>query len=145
MSWASGREVSNPHLIVTSSSESSPHPQNHLVTDTILLDRPIERCVGGDTFSGAYLDNGLGCFVAAEVARKVAADPKLTEHVRCLFAFASHEEIGRFGSRVLAQELRPDVLIAVDVNHDYDTAPDVGKERYQPLKMGEGMTMCVGE
>ena len=45
----------------------------------------------------------------------------------------------------MAQELRPDVLIAVDVNHDYDTAPDVGKERYQPLKMGEGMTMCVGE
>lgn len=33
---------------------------------------------------------------------------------------------GRFGSRVLAQELRPDVLIAVDVNHDYDTAPTMG-------------------
>jgi hypothetical protein len=28
--------------------------------DTVLLDRPIARCVGGDTFSGAYLDNGLG-------------------------------------------------------------------------------------
>lgn len=62
--------------------------------DTILLNRPIERCVGGDTFSGAYLDNGLGCFVAAEVARKVAASPELTKHCRCLFAFASHEEIG---------------------------------------------------
>jgi len=62
--------------------------------DTILLDRPITRCVGGETFSGAYLDNGLGCFVAAEVARKVAASPELTKHVRCLFAFASHEEIG---------------------------------------------------
>jgi putative aminopeptidase FrvX len=36
------------------------------------------------------------------------------------------------------------VLIAVDVNHDYDTAPDKGKQRYQPLKLGEGMTMCVG-
>ena len=103
--------------------------------DTVLLDRPITRCAGGDTFSGAYLDNGLGCFVAAEVARKVAATPSITERVRCLFAFASHEEIGRFGSRVLAQELRPDVLIAVDVNHDYDTAPTQGKERYQPLKL----------
>ena len=72
---------------------------------------------------------------AAEVARKVAATPSITERVRCLFAFASHEEIGRFGSRVLAQELRPDVLIAVDVNHDYDTAPTQGKERYQPLKL----------
>lgn len=89
---------------------------------------------------------------------------------------------GRFGSRVLAQELRPDVLIAVDVNHDYDTAPTMGagehtrtavlcllkitnllprqardnheqnsnkeivsagKERFQPLKLGDGMTLCV--
>lgn len=36
--------------------------------DTILLDRPIERCAGGDTFSGAYLDNGLGCFVVRRTA-----------------------------------------------------------------------------
>lgn len=35
--------------------------------DPLLLDRPIERCVAADTFSGAYLDNGLGCFVALEV------------------------------------------------------------------------------
>lgn len=113
--------------------------------DTVLLDRPITRCIGGDTFSGAYLDNGLGCFVTAEVARRVATTtPELTENVRCLFAFASHEEIGRFGSRVMAQELRPDILVAVDVNHDYDTAPQKGKERYQPLKLGEGMTLCVG-
>jgi len=44
----------------------------------------------------------------------------------------------------MVQEMRPDVLIAVDVNHDYDTAPDKGKQRYQPLKLGDGMTMCVG-
>ena len=121
--------------------------------DTVLLSRPITRCFGEGAFSGAYLDNGLGCFVAAEIARAVSekveeqqqqGQPLLTDSVRCLFAFASHEEIGRFGSRVLAQELRPDVLIAVDVNHDYDTAPDKGKERYQPLQMGAGMTMCVG-
>jgi putative aminopeptidase FrvX len=34
--------------------------------------------------------------------------------VRLLAAFASHEEIGRFGSRVLAAEFGPDVLVAVD-------------------------------
>lgn len=57
---------------------------------------------------------------------------------------SQHEEIGRFGSRVLAQELRPDVLIAVDVNHDYETAPTKGKEKFQALKLGEGMTLSVG-
>jgi putative aminopeptidase FrvX len=39
-----------------------------------------------------------------------------------MFAFATHEEIGRFGSRVLVEKLRPDVLIAVDVNHDYEVS-----------------------
>jgi hypothetical protein len=45
-------------------------------------------------------------FVVAELAKRVAAG-SLSDHVRCLFAFASHEEIGRFGSRVLAQVRRP--------------------------------------
>jgi putative aminopeptidase FrvX len=35
-------------------------------------------------------------------------------------------------------------LQAVDVNHDYDTAPTMSKERFQPLKLGDGMTLCVG-
>eukprot|EP00038_Savillea_parva_P027378 m.59224 g.59224 ORF g.59224 m.59224 type:complete len:463 (+) comp7873_c0_seq2:64-1452(+) len=111
--------------------------------DSILLDRPIERCVGPDTFSGAYLDNGLGCFVALMVARNIA-NHKLQDHVRVQYAFASHEEIGRFGSRVIAGELRPDVLVAVDVNHDYEAAP-IGKEdKPVPLQLGKGYTLLHG-
>ena len=90
------------------------------VGDSILLDRPIKRGFAPDAFSGAYLDNGLGCFVTAQIARMVAADPDTAKNVRCLFTFASHEEIGRFGSRVMAGVLKPDLLIAVDVNHDYE-------------------------
>eukprot|EP00938_MAST-03A_sp_MAST-3A-sp1_P002713 g2713.t1 len=114
--------------------------------DTLILDRKIERCYAENTFSGAYLDNGLGCFVTAEVARKVAEGlfTNDSQHVRCLFAYSSHEEIGRFGSRVLAAQLKPDVLIAVDVNHDYDASPIGKEEKYQPLKMGDGYTICVG-
>ncbi len=111
--------------------------------DPILLDRPIRHGFSNDTFTGAYLDNGLGCFVTAEVARLIAEEGGL-ENVRCLFTFASHEEIGRFGSRVVAGELVPDVLIGVDVNHDYVAAPNVGDRRFTPLAMGEGFTMSVG-
>eukprot|EP01052_Picozoa_sp_SAG31_P033384 SAG31_NODE_3764_length_3904_cov_1.346386_2_plen_159_part_00 len=67
--------------------------------DPVLLDRPIKRCAAPNTFSGAYLDNGLGCFVAAEVARLVAEQSDPLQNVRLLASFASHEEIGRFGSR----------------------------------------------
>jgi endoglucanase len=92
--------------------------------DSLLLQRDLVRGFGEDTVVGPYLDNGAGCFVVAEVARLAAAAGLLqsgwASKVRVIFAIASHEEIGRFGSRVLAATLKPDALIAVDgkLNHD---------------------------
>lgn len=111
--------------------------------DPILLERPIRRGFSPDTFYGAYLDNGLGCFVTAEVARLVAESGGLS-NLRVLFAMATHEEIGRFGSRVLAGELRPDILVGVDVSHDFAAAPGVGDKRYTPVAMGKGCTLATG-
>jgi putative aminopeptidase FrvX len=111
--------------------------------DAILLDRKIKRGFSPDTFYGAYLDNGLGCFVTVEVARLIAEAGGL-DNVRVLFTIAAYEEIGRFGSRVLAGELKPDVVIGVDVNHDYVAAPNVGDKRFTPLEMSKGYTLSVG-
>ncbi len=111
--------------------------------DPLILHRPIKRGFSPDTFYGAYLDNGLGSFVTAEVARLIA-EAGGTDNVRCLFAIASHEEIGRFGSRVLAGIFEPDVLIGVDVNHDYTAAPGIGDRNMQPLEMGKGFTLTTG-
>ena len=110
--------------------------------DPIIYDRPIEKGFAPDTFSGAYLDNGLGCFVTAEIARLIAESD--VKNVRYLGAMASHEEIGRFGSRVLAEQFRPDVSIAVDVAHDFTAAPGIGDRRYEPIAMGEGYTLTHG-
>ena len=111
--------------------------------DSIILNRPIRHGFSPDTFYGAYLDNGLGCFVAAEAARLVAeaGGPK---KVRMLTAIASYEEIGRMGSRVMAGELEPDAIIGVDVNHDYKAAPGVGDKKFNPQEMGKGFTLSVG-
>ena len=111
--------------------------------DPIIYDRPIERGFAPDTFSGAYLDNGLGCFVTAEIGRLVA-DTSGLKNIRYLGAMASHEEIGRFGSRVLAEHFRPDVTIAVDVAHDFAAAPGIGDRRYEPVTMGKGYTLTHG-
>lgn len=111
--------------------------------DSILMNRPIRRGFGPDTFYGAYLDNGLGCFVAAEAARLVAESGG-AKNIRMLFTIATYEEIGRFGSRVMAGELRPDAIIGVDVNHDYAAAPGIGDRRMAPIEMGKGFTMSVG-
>ena len=111
--------------------------------DPLLLDRPIRRGFGPDSFVGAYLDNGLGCFVVEEAARILASGDAM-KNVRYLGAFAAYEEIGRFGSRVMAGVMKPDVIIGVDVNHDYEAAPGIGDKKYTPLKMGKGMTLAVG-
>lgn len=111
--------------------------------DPILYDRPIERGFAPNTFTGAYLDNGLGCFVTAEIARLMAEAAPM-KNIRYLGAMASHEEIGRFGSRVLAKEFSPDVTIAVDVAHDFTAAPGIGDRRYEPVAMGDGYTLTHG-
>ncbi|TXR53051.1 M20/M25/M40 family metallo-hydrolase [Reinekea thalattae] len=110
--------------------------------DPIILDRPIKPGVSPDTFYGAYLDNGLGCFSVIEVARLLAKES--LENVRVLYTIATHEEIGRFGSTQLVGELKPDVLIATDVNHDYEAAPGIGSRNMNPLKMGAGFTIGRG-
>lgn len=111
--------------------------------DTLLLHRPIRRGFSPNTFYGAYLDNGLGSFVTVEAAR-LLAEAGAPEHIRVLFAIAGYEEIGCFGSRVLAAHCRPDALIAVDVEHDYVAAPQVSERRLPPLEMGKGFSLSVG-
>ena len=110
--------------------------------DPIILNRPIRHGFSDDTFYGAYLDNGLGCFVVAEIARILAKSP--LKNLRLLYTIATHEEIGRFGATTIAGELKPDILIGSDVNHDYDAAPGIAAKRMNELAMGKGFTLTHG-
>ncbi len=110
--------------------------------DPIILDRPIKRGFSDDSFYGAYLDNGLGCFVVAEIAALLAK--KKLKNLRILFTIATHEEIGRFGAAALAGELKPDILLGTDVNHDYDAAPNIGSKKMNSQAMGKGFTITHG-
>jgi len=115
--------------------------------DSILMDRPLRRMVADDVVSAPYLDNGIGCFVVTELARLLAEPGTRRDalaNVQVMLAIAAHEEIGRFGSRVLASVFKPDILIAVDVNHDYANAPGVSSKKFTPLSMGAGFTISVG-
>lgn len=111
--------------------------------DTIILKRPIRHGFSKDTFYGAYLDNGLGCFIVSELGRLIAGAGGL-KNLRLQLAVATYEEIGRFGSRVLAGVMKPDIVIGVDVDHDYKAAPGVGDQRYSPIAIGEGFSISTG-
>jgi endoglucanase len=110
--------------------------------DPILLNRPIKRGFSTDTYYGAYLDNGLGCFVVAEIAKILAKSP--LKNLRILYTIATHEEIGRFGATAIAGEFKPDILIGSDVNHDYDAAPGISAKRMNELAMGKGFSITKG-
>tara|TARA_B100000900_G_scaffold260557_1_gene222082 strand:- start:155 stop:1408 length:1254 start_codon:yes stop_codon:yes gene_type:complete len=110
--------------------------------DPIILNRPIRKGFTEGTFYGAYLDNGLGCFMVAELAKLLAKKP--LKNVRVLHAIATHEEIGRMGAAAIAGEMKPDILIGADVNHDYDAAPGLSAKRMNNLSMGKGFSLTNG-
>ena len=110
--------------------------------DPIILNRPIRRGFSPDSFYGAYLDNGLGCFMVTELAQLIANSP--LKNLRVLFAIATHEEIGRFGATALAGDFKPDVLIGTDVSHDYVAAPNLAAKKMPPEAMGKGFALANG-
>ena len=110
--------------------------------DPIILNRPIRKGFTKDTFYGAYLDNGLGCFMVAELAKLLAKKP--LKNIRVLHTIATHEEIGRMGAAAIAGEMKPDILIGADVNHDYDAAPGLSAKRMNNLSMGKGFSLTNG-
>ncbi len=110
--------------------------------DPIIFNRPIKKGFSENTFYGAYLDNGLGCFTVTELAELVAKKP--FKNIRLLLTIATHEEIGRFGATAMAGELKPDVIFGTDVNHDYDAAPGISSKRMAKLSMGKGYTLSNG-
>ena len=110
--------------------------------DPIILNRPIRKGFTEDTFYGAYLDNGLGCFMVTELAKLLAKKP--LKNIRVLHTIATHEEIGRMGAAAIAGEMKPDILIGADVNHDYDAAPGLSAKRMNNLSMGKGFSLTNG-
>lgn len=111
--------------------------------DPILLNREIKRTLGPDTFSGAYLDNGVGCYTVCELARRVSEsdpNPDLTIY----FAISTYEEINRLGSRVMVSQIKPDIIIAVDACHDYYRAPNVDDKHYPKIKICKGPVISYG-
>jgi endoglucanase len=65
--------------------------------------------------TGPFLDNRLGCAVLCDLARRLAT---AATGVNVVLGATACEEMGGFGAPVLAQAIRPDLVICLDATYD---------------------------
>jgi len=91
---------------------------------------------------GRALDNRMGGYMIAEVARRLSENKKKLPY--CLYVVnAVQEEIGLRGAEMISRRLKPDVAICTDVTHDTQS-PMYNKKESGNLKAGLGPVVCYG-
>jgi endoglucanase len=110
------------------------------VGDVAVIDgSPVE--FPGGRYVSRSMDNRLGCYVALEVARLVAADGGAPGDVYAVGV--TQEEISFGGARTTAYSLRPDLAIAVDVTFATDQ-PGLDEKEVGRHRLGSGPVLTRG-
>ena len=90
-------------------------------------------------YCGRALDNRMGGFCIAEVARLVHENKD--ELPFSLYIVNSvQEEVGLRGAQMIANTIKPDVAIVTDVTHDTQT-PLLNKKKLGDVKAGDGPSL----
>jgi putative aminopeptidase FrvX len=87
-------------------------------------------------YVGRALDNRMGGFCIAEVARMIH-EQKIELPYTLYLVNSVQEEVGLRGAQMIANTIQPDVAIVTDVTHDTHT-PLVNKKKIGDIKGGEG-------
>ena len=92
--------------------------------------------LGDDFLVGRALDNRLGGWAIAQVARLLKENG--VELPFSLYVVNSvQEEIGLRGAQMIANKLKPNAALVVDVTHDTNT-PHIDKKKHGDTKLGGG-------
>jgi putative aminopeptidase FrvX len=98
--------------------------------------------LAGDRLVSRAMDNRLGAYVALEALRRTAVERGSLKGSFAAVA-AVQEEIGLFGARTAAFEVRPDLAVAVDVTHATD-APGIDEKENGSHPLGSGPVIFRG-
>ena len=115
---------------------------DHQLKELVKIGTPISvktkhTLLGNDKFCGGGLDNRAGICTHLLAIEKLKGKTLSAD----ICVVASHsEEIGRFGAKIAADRLSPDLAIVVDVTHG-DT-PDGDKSK--TCILGKGPAVCLG-
>ena len=95
-----------------------------------------------DFFIGRAMDNRIGGFMIAEIARMIAENRKKLPY-SLYIVNAVQEEIGLRGAEMIARRIKPDVAIITDVTHDTST-PMINKMIEGETSCGKGPSLSYG-
>ena len=93
-------------------------------------------------FTARALDNRIGGFMIAQVARRLKEKKKKLPF-GLYVVNAVQEEIGLRGAQMIAHRIKPDLAIITDVTHD-TTTPMYDKKKSGYQKCGEGPVLTYG-
>jgi tetrahedral aminopeptidase len=112
----------------------------HVGSVAVFEDELIE--LNKNYLTGRALDNRMGGYMIAEVARRLSENKKKLPF--CLYVVnAVQEEIGLRGAEMISRRLKPDLAICTDVTHDTQS-PMYNKKESGNLKCGLGPVLCYG-
>lgn len=95
-----------------------------------------------DNFVGRALDNRMGGFMIAEVAR-LLKEEKVKLPFGLYITNSVQEEIGLRGAQMIAERIQPDVALVTDVTHDTQT-PMINKIVEGDVACGKGPVLTYG-
>jgi len=98
--------------------------------------------LNGKFYTGRALDNRIGGYMIAEVARKLKEE-KVELPFGLYIVNAVQEEIGLRGAEMIAANIKPNVAIITDVCHD-TTSPMYNKVASGDYTAGNGPVLTVG-
>ncbi|TDI67926.1 MAG: M42 family peptidase [Bacteroidetes bacterium] len=93
-------------------------------------------------FTARALDNRIGGFMIAQVARRLKEKKKKLPF-GLYIVNAVQEEIGLRGAQMIAQRIKPDLAVVTDVTHD-TTSPMYDKKKSGDQKCGKGPVLTYG-
>ncbi len=93
-------------------------------------------------FVGRALDNRLGGFVIAEVARMIKEKKKKLDF-GLYIVNSVQEEVGLRGAKMIADRINPDLAIVTDVTHDTHS-PMYNKKLQGDIACGKGPVLIYG-
>jgi putative aminopeptidase FrvX len=112
----------------------------HVGSVAVFEDELIE--LNKNYLTGRALDNRMGGYMIAEVARRLHERKKKLPF-GLYIVNAVQEEIGLRGAEMISRRLKPDLAICTDVTHDTQS-PMYSKRDSGNLKCGLGPVLCYG-